>query len=177
MLLALSLSSALRAQTPDSSLLTVERVFGSGGFAPEPLGDVRSHCDAGEGARDLPLCRSARTLDRSPHQEAAVPTYLWRGSYTTEGVKGLVKDGGSKRRSTVQQMVEKAGGKLHAFYFALGEADVFGIAEFPDTATAVAVSTTVNASGSVKLSSTLLITPEEFDAAARQTIAYRPPGA
>jgi hypothetical protein len=40
-LLALSLSSALRAQTPDSSLLTVERVFGSGEFAPEPLGDVR----------------------------------------------------------------------------------------------------------------------------------------
>jgi dipeptidyl-peptidase-4 len=40
-LLALSLSSALHAQSPDSSLLTVERVFGSAEFAPEPLGDVR----------------------------------------------------------------------------------------------------------------------------------------
>ena len=40
-LLALSLSSPLPAQTPDSSLLTVERVFGSAEFAPEPLGDVR----------------------------------------------------------------------------------------------------------------------------------------
>jgi dipeptidyl-peptidase 4 len=40
-LLALFLPSGLRAQTPDSSLLTVERVFGSAEFAPEPLGDVR----------------------------------------------------------------------------------------------------------------------------------------
>jgi dipeptidyl-peptidase-4 len=40
-LLALSLPCALRAQTPDSSLLTVERVFGSAEFASEPLGDVR----------------------------------------------------------------------------------------------------------------------------------------
>jgi len=39
--LALSLTAALRAQTPDSSLLTVERVFGSAEFAPEPLGEVR----------------------------------------------------------------------------------------------------------------------------------------
>ena len=106
-----------------------------------------------------------------------MPTYLWRASYTTDGVKGLVREGGSKRRSIVQQMVEKAGGKLHAFYFALGEADVFSIAEFPDTATAVAVSATVNATGMVHLSSTLLVTPEEFDAAAQKTIAYRPPGA
>ena len=106
-----------------------------------------------------------------------MPTYLWRASYTTDGVKGLVQEGGSKRRATVQQMVEKAGGKLHAFYFALGEADVFGIAEFPDTATAVAVSATVNAAGLVHLTSTLLVTPEEFDAAAKKSIAYRPPGA
>jgi dipeptidyl-peptidase 4 len=40
-LLAPFLPSGLRAQTPDSSLLTVERVFGSAEFAPEPLGDVR----------------------------------------------------------------------------------------------------------------------------------------
>ena len=106
-----------------------------------------------------------------------MPTYLWRASYTTEGVKGLLQDGGSKRRSVVQQSVEKAGGKLHAFYFALGDADVISIAEFPDTATAVAVSAAVNATGLVHLSSTLLVTPEEVDAAAKKTVSYRPPGA
>jgi uncharacterized protein with GYD domain len=106
-----------------------------------------------------------------------MPTYLWRASYTTDGVKGLMKDGGTKRRATVKQMIEQAGGKLQAFYFALGEADVFSIAEFPDAATAVAVSAAVNASGVVHLTSTLLVSPEEVDAAMKKTIAYKPPGA
>lgn len=106
-----------------------------------------------------------------------MPTYLWRASYTTDGVKGLIKDGGTKRRAAVQQAIEQAGGKLHAFYFALGEADVFSIAEFPDVATAVAVSVAVNASGVVHLSSTLLVSPEEVDAAVKKSIAYKAPGA
>jgi uncharacterized protein with GYD domain len=104
-------------------------------------------------------------------------TYLWQASYTSEGAKGLAKEGGSKRRAAVQQMVEKAGGKLHAFYFALGDSDVYAIAEFPDVMTAVAMSLTVNASGAVHLKSTLLLSPEEFDGATKQSIAYRPPGA
>ena len=106
-----------------------------------------------------------------------MPTYLWRGSYTADGAKGLMKDGGTKRRAAVQQMVERAGGKLHAFYFAIGEADVYSIAEFPDAATAVAVSLAVNGSGAVNLQSTLLLSPEEFDAATKKSIGYRPPGA
>ena len=104
-------------------------------------------------------------------------TYLWQASYTSEGAKGLAKEGGTKRRAAVQQMVEKAGGKLHAFYFALGESDAYAIAEFPDVATAVATSLTVNASGAVHLKTTLLLSPEEFDAATKQSIGYRPPGA
>jgi uncharacterized protein with GYD domain len=106
-----------------------------------------------------------------------MPMYLWRGSYTADGAKGLMKDGGTKRRAAVQQMVERAGGKLHAFYFAIGDADVYGIAEFPDAASAVAVSLAVNGSGAVNLQSTLLLSPEEFDAATKKSVAYRPPGA
>jgi uncharacterized protein with GYD domain len=104
-------------------------------------------------------------------------TYLWQASYTSEGAKGLAKEGGTKRRSAVQQMVEKAGGKLHAFYFAIGESDVYAIAEFPDVTTAVAMSLAVNASGAVELKTTLLLSPEEFDRATKQSIGYRPPGA
>lgn len=106
-----------------------------------------------------------------------MPTYLWRASYTAEGVKGLLKDGGSKRREVVQQLVTKAGGKLVAMYYALGEADVIGIVELPDTTTAVAISLAINASGAVTINSTQLLTPEEVDAAAKKSIGYRPPGA
>lgn len=106
-----------------------------------------------------------------------MPTYLWQASYTSDGSKGLLKDGGSKRRTAVQQMVEKAGGKLHAFYYAFGEADVYGICEFPDHASAAAVSLAVNASGATHLKTVLLITPEEIDAATKKSVSYRAPGA
>ncbi len=106
-----------------------------------------------------------------------MPTYLWQASYTPDGSKGLLKDGGSKRRAAVQQMVEKAGGKLHAFYYAFGEADVYGISEFPDNVSAAAVSLAVNASGAAHLRTILLVTPEEMDAATKKPVNYRAPGA
>jgi uncharacterized protein with GYD domain len=105
-----------------------------------------------------------------------MPLYLWRASYTAEGTKGLLKEGGSKRRAAVQQMLEQAGGKLLAFYFAFGDDDVYGIAEFPDTTTAAALSLAINASGAVNLHSTMLLTPEEIDAAVKKSVSYRAPG-
>jgi uncharacterized protein with GYD domain len=104
-------------------------------------------------------------------------TYLWHASYTAEGTKGLLKEGGSKRRAAVQQAVEKAGGKLHAFYYAFGEADLYVIAEFPDHATAAAVSMAVNVAGTATVRTTVLLTAEEIDTAVKKTVSYRPPGA
>src|SRR5215210_6987934 len=103
--------------------------------------------------------------------------YLWQASYSPQGAAGLLKAGGTQRRAAVQQMIEGAGGRLLAFYFAFGEADVYGIAEFPDHATAAAASLAANATGVVQLRSTVLVTPEEVDAAAKKPIIYRPPGA
>jgi uncharacterized protein with GYD domain len=103
--------------------------------------------------------------------------YLWSAKYTESGAKGLMKVGGVSRRDAVAEMVSKAGGKLHAFYYALGEYDVYGIAEFPDAVTATAMSMAVNASGAVTLHTTVLLTPEEMTAATKKSITYRPPGA
>ncbi len=106
-----------------------------------------------------------------------MPMYLWRASYAAEGAKGLLKEGGTRRREAVRAMIEKAGGKLHSFYFAIGTDDVVGIAEFPDTTTAAALSLVVNASGAVHLHSTVLVTAEEMDAATKKAVSYAPPGA
>ena len=38
--------------------------------------------------------------------------YLVQFSYTGEGLKGLLKEGGSKRREATRQLVESLGGKL-----------------------------------------------------------------
>jgi uncharacterized protein with GYD domain len=105
-----------------------------------------------------------------------MPKYLLQGSYTSQGVQGLRKDGGTGRRGAVKRLVEQAGGKLESFYFAFGEADVYTLVELPDAATAAAISLAVNALGVVHLRTVPLITPEEMDAATKKSIDYQPPG-
>jgi len=106
-----------------------------------------------------------------------MPKYLFQGSYSLEGVKGLLKDGGSKRRAVAQQAMQSVGGKLEAFYFAFGKHDVVGIADVPDNASIAAASLTIAASGAFRIRTTVLLTPEEVDEAAKKTIKYTPPGA
>lgn len=102
--------------------------------------------------------------------------FLWRASYTTEGLKGVQSGGGTARRDVVEKMVTDLGGTLEAFYFAFGDADVYVIADLPDETTAAAISLTVNASGAVQLATVPLLTPEEVDAAAEKSVDYSPPG-
>ena len=106
-----------------------------------------------------------------------MPKFLAKASYTTEGCRGLIKEGGSARRAAVQKLVEGLGGKLEALYFAYGDDDVYVIIDFPDAASGVAVSLAVNSSGAVRLSTVPLVTVEEMDAACRKSVSYRPPGA
>jgi len=105
-----------------------------------------------------------------------MPKYLYRASYTTEGLKGLLKEGAAKRREVVEQLTKSLGGTVEAFYFAFGDDDVYVISDVPDNVTTAAVSLTVNASGAVKVKTTVLLTPEEVDQAAKMTVNYRPPG-
>lgn len=105
-----------------------------------------------------------------------MPKYLLQGSYTMEGIKGLLKDGGSKRRQAVEQAIKGLGGQLEAFYFAFGETDAFGIADAPDNVSAAALSLAITASGAAHVKTTVLLTPEEMDRATKKTISYRPPG-
>jgi uncharacterized protein with GYD domain len=103
--------------------------------------------------------------------------YLWQVSYTTEGVRGLLKEGGTRRRALVEQLVKEAGGNLEAFYYAFGEDDAYVIADLPNDATASAISLTVAASGGAHLKTVKLLLPEEIDDATQISVAYRPPGA
>ena len=105
-----------------------------------------------------------------------MPKYLLQGSFTVDGVKGVLKEGGSKRRAVIEQMVRDLGGTLEAFYFAFGESDVFVIVDLPDNVSSAAVSLAVCAGGGVRASTTVLLTPEEMDQATQKTVNYRPPG-
>ena len=102
---------------------------------------------------------------------------LIKASYTSEGARGLIKEGGSGRRATVQRLIEGMGGKMEAFYFAYGDADAYLIVDMPDAVSGLALSMAVNAAGPVKISTVPLITVEEMDAACKTTVNYRAPGA
>ena len=103
--------------------------------------------------------------------------FLIKGHYGVDGAKGLMKEGGTARKATVTKMIEAAGGKVEAFYFAYGDDDVYAICDMPDAASGLALSLAVNASGAVRLSTHPLITPEEIDAASKKSVSYRAPGA
>ena len=105
-----------------------------------------------------------------------MPKYLVEASYTVEGVKGIQSGGGSSRRDAIAALAESVGGQLESFYFAFGDRDVYTVVDLPDNESATAVALTVNASGAVKVRTTVLVTPEEVDAAAKRSVEYRAPG-
>ena len=105
-----------------------------------------------------------------------MPKYLFQASFTRKGVKGLLKDGGSKRAKVVDALITSADGTLEAYYFAFGDNDVYSIAELPDDATAAAVSLAVSAKGALSVKTTVLIDPATIDDAVNRTVSYTTPG-
>ena len=105
-----------------------------------------------------------------------MPKYLCQVNYVGDGIKGLLKDGGSKRRAVVEKLFKSLGGSLEAYYYAFGDTDLYIIVEFPNHAAAAACVLTVTATGTVTVKTTVLLTPEEVDAAAKLKATYSAPG-
>jgi uncharacterized protein with GYD domain len=102
--------------------------------------------------------------------------YLCYGNFVGDGLKGLVKEGGSGRVAAVKKLFESVGGTLECYYYAFGEFDYFIIADLPDNISAASVSITVSASGFVRNNIVVLMTPEEMDQVAKKSPTYRGPG-
>ena len=102
--------------------------------------------------------------------------FLVQFSYTEQGLKGLLKEGGSKRREATEQLIKSLGGKLVAYYFSFGEYDGFAIVEGVENADVAAAGLIVGASGAVKTKTTVLLTAEEVDKASKKSGTYRAPG-
>ena len=105
-----------------------------------------------------------------------MPKFLFQASYNAEGAKGVAKEGGAGRRAAVEQLVKGLGGTVEAFYFAFGDVDAFVIVDLPGNAEAVAVALSGNASGVMQVKTTVLLTPEEMDAARTRGASFRAPG-
>jgi uncharacterized protein with GYD domain len=105
-----------------------------------------------------------------------MPKYLYQASYTTEGIKGVMKDSPSGRQKAAAALAKSLGGSLDAFYFCFGADDVVTIIDLPDNAAAAALAATVGATGLVKGRVTPLLTMEEADKALAAKTVYRAPG-
>jgi uncharacterized protein with GYD domain len=109
-------------------------------------------------------------------KEKAMPKYLVEVSYTSDGAKGVLKDGGSKRRAAAKALIESVGAKMETFYYAFGDTDVIVIIDAPDAASAAAMSLAIGASGAVTARTTPLLTAEDIDAATKKSASYTAPG-
>jgi uncharacterized protein with GYD domain len=102
--------------------------------------------------------------------------YLVIANYSAEGIKGVMKNGGTARVDAVKKMVEGLGGKVQSFHFAFGAEDAYVIVELPDNITAASVGMAVSSSGLTSAKTVVLLTPAEVDEAAKRQVTYTPPG-
>jgi len=102
--------------------------------------------------------------------------YMVTASYSADGVKGLINEGGTNRHKMVEEMMKNLGGKMESFYYAFGSFDVVAIVDGPDAITAAAISMAINSTGMVALSTVPLLTPADIDKAAKKSVGYRAPG-
>jgi uncharacterized protein with GYD domain len=103
--------------------------------------------------------------------------YLIKASYTPDGLKGVMKTGGTSRVKALERAVGGVGGSLESFYFAFGGDDVYVVAELPDNTAAIAMAAAVGASGAISSYETVvLLSASEVDEAMNVAVDYAPPG-
>lgn len=102
--------------------------------------------------------------------------YMFHGSFTTDGLRGVLKEGGTGRTKAVTALAESLGGSLESYYFAFGDDSYFVVVDLPDDEAAAACALAVSASGAVSNSTIKLLTPKQVDAAVKLSPKYRAPG-
>ena len=104
-----------------------------------------------------------------------MPRYLFMADYSPSGAKGLLAAGGKSRRDVIAKTAASVGGHLETFDFAFGRHDAFVIAELPNHAAASKIALSINASGSARVETVVLVDPSEVGADADE-VAYSVPG-
>ena len=103
--------------------------------------------------------------------------YLIKASYSKDGLKGLMKAGGTSRVKALETASAGVGGSIESFYFAFGGDDVYVIADLPDHAAAIAMAGAVGVTGALSSYETVvLLSPEDVDRAINLSVDYAPPG-
>ncbi len=110
-----------------------------------------------------------------------MPFYEMRWMLKDSAIKALTQKP-QDRTAPARQMIEAFRGRLHEYYFMLGEYDGLAIVEFPDNASAAATSMRASASGAfARFETHPLMTTEEAQRAMQMvkdcTVPYQSPNA
>ncbi len=105
-----------------------------------------------------------------------MPKFMFKISYSQEGLKGTLAEGFAKREAYVRELSSSMGATVEALYWALGDDDAYIILDGPSTSV-IAGSLVATAGGVGKVSTITLLTAAEMDEAASKLPTYRPPGA
>ncbi|MFD2764336.1 GYD domain-containing protein [Micromonospora eburnea] len=105
-----------------------------------------------------------------------MPKFLLESTFTIDGVRGLVNDGGSKRAEVIREAVAAIGGRTESVHFSFGKYDTYVVCDLPDHKTAAALTIAIRAAGGVHTRITPVLTPEEVDEATRMKLTYQAPG-
>lgn len=106
-----------------------------------------------------------------------MPHYLFRASYSAQGIAGVMKEGPTSRVKAIEALATSVGGRLLSAFWAFGDDDFVMILELPDNTAAMAISAHVAASGVANITTTVLLTATETEAAMNRSVSYRVPGA
>jgi uncharacterized protein with GYD domain len=102
--------------------------------------------------------------------------YMFIARYASTGAQGVVSKGGRARATAIEKAVADLGGHMETFDFAFGEDDVFTLCELPDNKAAAAIALAVNSAGLAHVRTVVLMSPEDIDAATKQSVTYAAPG-
>jgi uncharacterized protein with GYD domain len=106
-----------------------------------------------------------------------MPKYIVKGDYTPEGLKGLIKEGGTSRKEAVSKLAASVDGSLESFHYCAGSPTYFVVFNLPNKTAVTAIAAAIVASGAVTITECVeLLTPAEMDEAVKKTPSYRAPG-
>ncbi len=106
-----------------------------------------------------------------------MPLYMIQACYTAQAWSAMTKSP-EDRLEVVADLVERAGGKFHQFFYSFGDHDVVVIFEAPDDKTGAAVAIAANSAGHLKeIKTTPLLTVREAMEVMRKAgnLAYKAP--
>lgn len=104
-----------------------------------------------------------------------MPRYLLVVDYSSEGMAGALRGGGTARRTALEAVLASVGGTLESMHFAT-EGTVYAIVSAPSDQAMAAAAWRPLAVGAVTNGRIVnLLTPEEVDEITKAPVDYQPP--